>query len=218
MKFYYKSPQEVQEDYPGKPEKVFNPFRNRTFWMILADVALLLLIFGIMYKTGSLDSFFPSPTDLKISAEIQGSDPSSFEQAPPSQPLQGQEDRTATVRERSQSMEVPTIRVLLRNDAGQEVLPGEKNNSFRLLSAALRPGPAHSTDFALSEQLELELPAVTLPDRWEAGKVVEFSLEAPANKEKQWLDLLQSSRGAVLMLRFQNINREVKIQTNPPPT
>ena len=110
----------------------------------------------------------------------------------------------------------PSIRVLLRNDAGREVRPGEENNSFRLLSAALRPGPVHSMDFALSEQLELELPEGTLPDNWEAGKVVEFRILPPEGKEKKWLELLHSPGGAVLMLRFQNINREVEILKNPP--
>ncbi len=181
MKFYYKNPQEVREDYPGTPTRTPNPFSNRTFWMILADCALLLLIFGIMYKTGSLDSFFPSPTDLTVRADVIES-------------ANGN----------------PTIHLMLRNDADRTIDPGEKDSPFRLLSAALRPGPIHSTDYAMNEQIELEIDA-TLPSPWEVGRIKEIRLEAPAGKAVLWKKLLLSESGAVLMLRFRNINREVEI-------
>ncbi len=181
MKFYYKNPQEVREDYPGTPTKTPNPFSNRTFWMILADCALLLLIFGIMYKTGSLDSFFPSPTDLTIRADVIEAD-----------------------------REIPAIHLMLRNDADRTINPREEESPFQLLSAALRPGPIHSADYSMNEQIELEIPQ-SLPSPWEVGRITEIRLEAPAQKHSLWKKLLTSDQGAVLMLRFRNINREVEI-------
>lgn len=182
MKFHYKNPQEVREEYPGTPTKTPNPFRNRTFWMILADCALLLLIFGIMYKTGSLDSFFPSPTDLTIRADVI----------------------------QSEERESPAIKVLLRNDADRTLNPGEENSSFQLRSAALRPGPIHSTDYSMTDQIELEIPG-SLPAIWEVGRIAEFQFYAPEGKELLWKKVLKSEKGGILMLRFRNINREVEI-------
>ncbi len=181
MKFHYKNPQEVKEQYPGTPVKAPNPFRNRTFWMILADCTLLLLIFGIMYKTGSLDSFFPSPTDITIRADVMESDEST-----------------------------PVIKVMMRNDADRMVNPGEENSSFALLSAALRPGPIHSADYSMEDHLELEIES-PLPSSWEVGRIVEFRLVAPEDKEILWTRLLDNDPGAILVLRFRNINREVEV-------
>lgn len=149
--------------------------------MILADVALLLLIFGIMYKTGSLNSFFPSPADLKIESRLQES--------------------------RANQGEL-SIKVLIRNDAGKEIRPGEENSSFDLLSAALRPGPIHSTDFELSDQIELDLAEDTLPDIWEAGRMIAVQIQIPDEERIRAREMMSSSHGMILVLRFRNINRE----------
>jgi hypothetical protein len=178
MKYHYRPPQEVKEQYPGKPVAANNPFRNRTFWMILADCALLLLIFGILYKSGSLNSFFPSPADLRIAAEVQEEN--------------GQKH----------------IRVQIRNDADRTVNPHHSESPFSILSAALRTGPVHSDDFA--DQLELELNSRELPDPWEVGRIVSFIVTGPAGKSEQWHRILSGE--AVLILRFKNLNREVKLQ------
>ena len=54
LKYYYKSPEEIQEKLKDHRVAV-HPYRNRTFLMILADTSIFLLIFFILYYSGFLD-------------------------------------------------------------------------------------------------------------------------------------------------------------------
>jgi len=56
MKYYFKSPEELKESIDAKKIKSSSPFRNRTFLMVFADIALFLIVFYILYYSGILFS------------------------------------------------------------------------------------------------------------------------------------------------------------------
>ncbi|MCB1167192.1 MAG: hypothetical protein KDK33_13605 [Leptospiraceae bacterium] len=184
MKFHYKTPDEVKEKYPGKPSKLANPFSNRTFWMILADAVLLLLIFGIMYKTGNLDSFFPSPADLKIKATLSLTGASQSQEPGASRNV---------------------IAVTLVNDSDRDLKPNAKNGSFNLLSAALLSGTAHSsTQKNLAEFTVRQSP---LPDEWKIGESAQWMIEL----DEDTMEKIAESQDLLLLIRFRNLDREVPV-------
>ena len=199
MKFHYKTPDEVKEKYPGKPSKLANPFSNRTFWMILADAVLLLLIFGIMYKTGNLDSFFPSPADLKIKATLSLTGPSTSQKPVTSnttEPNSASQDSAASQ---------DAIVVTLVNDSDRDLKPNAKNGSFNLLSAALLSGTAHSsTQKNLAEFTVRQSP---LPDEWKIGESAQWMIEL----DEDTMEKIAESQDLLLLIRFRNLDREVPV-------
>lgn len=66
MKYYYKTPAEVQKDNSGKFVHEKHPLRNRTFLMVLADVVVVLLIGGILYQSGALDGYLTARGKLSV--------------------------------------------------------------------------------------------------------------------------------------------------------
>lgn len=66
MKYYYKTPDQVRKDAGSKFEREKHPLRNRTFLMILADVAIVLIIGGILYQSGALDGYLTAQGKLAL--------------------------------------------------------------------------------------------------------------------------------------------------------
>lgn len=43
MKYHYRSPEEVREKFGKSTEKLKNPMFNRTFFLLVADVVIILI-------------------------------------------------------------------------------------------------------------------------------------------------------------------------------
>lgn len=54
MKYHFKSPEEIQQYIRESRTKNTGPYRNRTFWIILLDIVIIVIVIGILYYSGLL--------------------------------------------------------------------------------------------------------------------------------------------------------------------
>ena len=69
MKYHYKSPEEVQQAVREKHSKQSGPYRSRTFWIILIDIAIIVIVIGILYYSGLLT---PQATSSRTTERFDG--------------------------------------------------------------------------------------------------------------------------------------------------
>ena len=69
MKYHYKSPEEIRQKFNKPKEKLKNPMFNRAFFMLVADVIIILLAGGFLYYSGYSDLIKSGEGVLKIEYE-----------------------------------------------------------------------------------------------------------------------------------------------------
>ncbi len=68
MNYHYKSPEEVRKQF-GKPDRLKNPMFNRTFFLLVADVIIILIAGTLLYKSGYADLIKTGEGVLKVEYE-----------------------------------------------------------------------------------------------------------------------------------------------------
>lgn len=69
MKYHYRSPDEVREKFGKSTQKLKNPMLNRSFLLLVADVAIILLAGTFLYKSDYADLIKSGEGVLKIQYE-----------------------------------------------------------------------------------------------------------------------------------------------------
>lgn len=69
MKYHYRSPEEVREKFGKSTEKLNNPMFNRTFFLLVADVVIILIAGTLLYKSGYADLIKTGEGVLKVQYE-----------------------------------------------------------------------------------------------------------------------------------------------------
>lgn len=69
MKYHYRSPEEVREKFGRSAEKLKNPMFNRTFFLLVADVVIILIAGTLLYKSGYADLIKTGEGVLKVQYE-----------------------------------------------------------------------------------------------------------------------------------------------------